>query len=315
MSTAPNEAARQRALDTYRVVDSLPEAAYDDIVQLAASICGVPVATVSLIDRDRQWFKAEVGLGLTETSRDVAFCDHAIRSPGLLMEVPDARIDPRFVNNPLVTGDTAIRFYAGMPLVTPGGAAIGTVCVIDQQPRQLDPRQRSALAALARLTMNLLEGRHRERELERAALLATVTAAESSAPAPAVAASGYTLAIFELQDYAALVRDRGERTVERLLSRIEKALDTHLRHARGDSVSRVSASAELIVVLHGDDTAPALAAMRAELPAIEREAQLRLISSEAEASPAGEPVAQVFLRADEALSKLKDELAGRADVA
>lgn len=315
MNESPEESARQRALDTYRIVDSLPEAGYDDIVQLASALCGVPVALVSLIDRDRQWFKARQGMESAQTSRDVAFCDFAIREPEVLMEVTDAASDPRFADNPLVTGDTAIRFYAGMPLVTPGGAAIGTVCVLDREPRQLDATQRAALSALARLAMNLMEGRRRVLELERAALLATVTAAESAAAAPLAPAPGYTLAIFELQDYSALVRERGDRTVERLLARIEKALDAHLRHARGDSISRVSGSAELIVVLHGDDTAPALAAMRAELPEIEREAQLRVLSSDAEASPADEPVAMVFLRADEALSKLKDELAGRADAA
>ena len=156
MSVHSNEHARQRALDAYRAVDSLPEVAYDDIVRLASMLCDVPIALVSLIDRDRQWFKASCGLEMRETSRDIAFCDHAIRQPGQLMEVPDARNDQRFADNPLVTGSTAFQFYAGMPLVTPSGAAIGTVCVLDQKPRALNESQRQALASLARLTMNLL---------------------------------------------------------------------------------------------------------------------------------------------------------------
>lgn len=196
MTDNVDEVARRRALDTYRVLDSLPEAAYDDIVKLASTICDVPVALVSLIDRDRQWFKARVGMELRETGRDVAFCDHAIRQPKLLMEVPDARADARFANNPLVTGANGIRFCAGMPLVTPGGAAIGTVCVIDHQPRELTNRQRDALGALARLAMNLLEAQQREREMERTALLATVTANEQ---AEAVQSGQFTIMIVEVQ--------------------------------------------------------------------------------------------------------------------
>lgn len=312
MASTVDESQRRRALDTYRVVDTLPEAAYDDIVRLAALICGVPVALVSLIDRDRQWFKARVGMELQETSRDVAFCDHAIRQPELLMEVRDARLDPRFSANPLVTGEMGIRFYAGMPLVTPGGAAIGTVCVIDQQPRELDAAQRSALAALARLTMNLLEGRQRERELERAALLATVVAAEPAPAAPASAPVPCCVAIFEVQHFAGVCAQRGERTMERALARLEALLDAPLRHARGDSVSRVSGGAEVIVVLHGGDVAPLLQSLCAAVAAFEAETGLTILSVAVDADPPGEPVGRVFMRADEALSRLKDERATQA---
>jgi GAF domain-containing protein len=206
-----DEAARQRALDTYHVLDSLPEEAYDDVVRLASVVCGVPTALVSLVDRDRQWLKARIGFELSQTPRDVAFCDHAIRTPDRLLEVPDASRDPRFAANPLVTAEGGVRFYAGVPLVTPSGAAIGTVCVIDQQPRELDERQREALASLARLTLNLLEQRHRERGLERQLAFARMEAAEAkvaaapspaNGPAPAVAPAESLPAVFLRADEA-----------------------------------------------------------------------------------------------------------------
>ena len=132
-SDAGAEAARQASLDAMGLVDTLPEPAYDAVVQLATIICEVPIALVSLIDRDRQWFKARVGLETSQTPRSMAFCDHAIRTPGALMEVEDALQDPRFSDNPLVVGDPNIRFYAGRPLVDAHGHALGTVCVIDRR--------------------------------------------------------------------------------------------------------------------------------------------------------------------------------------
>ena len=143
------EAKRQAALDALRITDSLPEPAYDAVVRLASILCGTPISLISLITRDRQWFKARVGLQAEETPRSMAFCAHAIASPGEVMEVQDARLDLRFQDNPLVTGDPNIRFYAGHPLVDSQGHALGTVCVIDQVPRQLDDTQRAGLAALA----------------------------------------------------------------------------------------------------------------------------------------------------------------------
>ncbi len=148
-----NEVKRMKALAEYAVLDTLPEQALDDLVKLASFICGTPIALVSLIDRDRQWFKARVGLPASETPRDMAFCAHAILKPDELMIVPDARSDARFADNPLVTADPSIRFYAGAPLVTPSGEALGTLCVIDRQPRELRPDQKEMLSALARAVM------------------------------------------------------------------------------------------------------------------------------------------------------------------
>ena len=162
-SDAGAEAARQASLDAMGLVDTLPEPAYDAVVQLATIICEVPIALVSLIDRDRQWFKARVGLETSQTPRSMAFCDHAIRTPGALMEVEDALQDPRFSDNPLVVGDPNIRFYAGRPLVDAHGHALGTVCVIDRKPRRLSATQHVALSSLAEIVATLMDARRQLR--------------------------------------------------------------------------------------------------------------------------------------------------------
>jgi len=156
---------RIAALRSFGVLDSLPEQAYDDVTALAAQICDVPVALISLVDDDRQWFKSRVGLDVDETPRDHAFCAHAILEPAEVLVVEDARRDPRFSGNPLVTGDQGIRFYAGAPLVTGDGHALGTLCVIDRKPRTLTTVQLASLRALARQVVAQLELRRLVREL------------------------------------------------------------------------------------------------------------------------------------------------------
>lgn len=153
------ERRRQAALDALSLTDSLSEPAYDAVVQLARIVCDTPIALISLIDRDRQWFKARVGLDVTETPRNIAFCDHAIRTSSQMMEVEDAQLDLRFKDNPLVTGEPNIRFYAGQPLVDGFGNALGTVCVIDRVPRKLSPTQYVALSSLAEIVAALVEAR------------------------------------------------------------------------------------------------------------------------------------------------------------
>jgi two-component system, cell cycle sensor histidine kinase and response regulator CckA len=160
MSTSPipsAEAERLRALHGYDILDTPPEAPFDELVALAARICGTPISLVSLIDRNRQWFKARYGLALTETPRVMSFCTHVLSRPGELLIVPDATLDPRFAGNPLVTGEAGIRFYAGVPLRTAEGYTVGTLCVLDRQPRILDPEQQAALRVLGRQVMANLE--------------------------------------------------------------------------------------------------------------------------------------------------------------
>lgn len=149
----PDESARIAELDAFRILDTLPEDSYDDITRLASQICDTPIALISLVDRERQWFKSRVGIEQSETSRDAAFCAHAIVDSDEMLIVPDATADARFADSPLVLGDPNIRFYAGAPLVTESGHAIGTLCVIDREPRNLTPEQGKALNALARQVM------------------------------------------------------------------------------------------------------------------------------------------------------------------
>jgi two-component system cell cycle sensor histidine kinase/response regulator CckA len=163
----PDEDQRLATLKSYDILDTLPEEAFDDLVLLASQICGTPMAQVSLVDGDRQWFKAKIGVEASETPRDVAFCAHTILDAGNVMEVPDAQADPRFSESPLVTAGPQIRFYAGAPLVTPDGHALGALCVMDQAPRQLSPEQVQALRALGRRVVAQLELRRQSRELVR----------------------------------------------------------------------------------------------------------------------------------------------------
>jgi GAF domain-containing protein len=164
MSIVKNEKQRLKVLWQYSVLDTVPEEIFDDLTELAARICEAPIALITLVDENRQWFKSKVGISIQETSRDISFCAHAIKQPELFI-VPDATKDARFSHNPLVTSDPKVRFYAGAPLISPDGYALGTLCVIDKVPRELRPGQEQALRILARHVMSQLELRRRALEL------------------------------------------------------------------------------------------------------------------------------------------------------
>jgi PAS domain S-box-containing protein len=173
-----DEPERLAALRRYGILDTTAEQDFDDITLLASNICGTPIALISLVDENRQWFKSKVGTTETETPRDVAFCAHGILQPDVFV-VEDALADPRFANNPWVTGPAKIRFYAGSPLITQDGQALGMLCVNDQVTRQIKPEQKAALQALARQVVAQLESRRNLKTVQEAIIQRERAEAES----------------------------------------------------------------------------------------------------------------------------------------
>jgi GAF domain-containing protein len=160
------EQDRLEALRKYGIMDTPPEEEFDNITSLASRICGTPISLITLLDDQRQWFKASVGIDLKETPIEYAFCAHAIRNPSELTVVPDSRKDERFANNPFVTGEPHIVFYAGMPLVDEEGYALGSLCVLDVQEQRLSPFQLTALKQLAKQVVTLLQLKKKAKDLE-----------------------------------------------------------------------------------------------------------------------------------------------------
>jgi GAF domain-containing protein len=154
--TPSAEAARVAALNRYAILDTEPEQSFDDLVILAAHICQTPMAMLSLVDDHRQWFKSKLGVKAPETRKEISICVHAIQQ-GDLFIVPDTLKDERFRENPLVIGEPHIRFYAGAPLINEDGFALGTLCVLDHKPRELDADQKEAVSALGRLALRQME--------------------------------------------------------------------------------------------------------------------------------------------------------------
>ena len=161
------EKERLASLESYSILDTLPEEEYDNLTAIAAEICGTPISLVSLLDNKRQWFKSHHGIDASETPKEYAFCAHAINSEEDILIVQDSRTDERFHDNPLVTGDPRVIFYAGIPLSTENGLPLGTLCVIDHKPKLLSQSQIASLKALAKQVMNLLKLRKSKIQLNK----------------------------------------------------------------------------------------------------------------------------------------------------
>lgn len=249
MQSAPlpfDEEARLAKLRSYDILDTLDEKEYDDIVRLVAQICETPMANVSFVDRDRQWFKSVVGLEDRQTPREVAFCGHTILGDKLLV-VPDAKADERFFDNPLVIRIPGIRFYAGMPLITPDGYRLGALCAIDSVPRSLTPEQLQALETLSHHVVNLLELRAQRRSLEELSGLKTrmmaIMAHDLRSPMAAVAS-----AITLLNDEELSVEDRGAvmRELGQLLDSTQYLIDNVVSWASGEIRGPVPAVLDVV---------------------------------------------------------------------
>ncbi|HBH38777.1 MAG TPA: GGDEF domain-containing protein [Curvibacter sp.] len=239
-----DEAERQRlqTLQDYAVLDTAPEAGFDELTHLAAQWLQVPIVLISLVDAERQWFKSRVGLEAPETPRSVSFCSVAIERPQQMLIVPDARLDPRFRDNPLVTGEPGIRFYAGAPLLMPDGQALGTLCVIDRQPREFSPQERETLSLLARQVVAQLELRHQRMQMQLAVdryqklFDNTMDGVLQTRPGGEVlAANPAACAMLGMSEQEILARGRGG-ILDLEDPRLPGLLDARLRqgHARGE---------------------------------------------------------------------------------
>lgn len=250
MSAAPLPAREPERLDRLirlGVLDTLPQRAFDDITALAQAVCGTPIALISLVDRDRQWFKARRGTDLTETPRHQAFCAHAIHQPDDVLVVPHPETDARFADNPLVTGEPGVRFYAGAPIVTSDGFAVGTVCVLDHQSRPLDATQMDALRRLAALVATLLEHGQAHQEQQAQQLDA---ARASTERLTAMAAA--TLDLQAFLDADGIYRHVNQTYLDYNACRAQDVIGQHVSARVGDALFRNVVGPQLERALRGE---------------------------------------------------------------
>lgn len=246
MNKPENEEDRLKQLASYDILDTLPEQDYDNITKIASEICDTEISLISLIDSDRQWIKSNFGSDLKETPRDQAFCAHAINYPDELFLVPDARVDERFKNNPLVVEDPNLVFYAGIPLVDNDGYALGSLCVIDHKPKELNEGQVSSLRALSHQVMKLIQLRKSEARLQRlikqleqrnAELeeFAYIAAHDIKSPIHNI----NSLAGLFIHDYGDSIDKDGLKVIEMIrksIRRLSQMIDNLLEYRRSDKV-------------------------------------------------------------------------------
>ena len=240
------EYERLKDLDSYSILDTLPEADYDNLTAIAAEICGTPIALVSLIDDKRQWFKSHHGLDATETPREFAFCAHAINEGDDVFVVQDSRSDVRFHDNPLVTGNPHVIFYAGVPLISENNLPLGTLCVIDHEPKSLSEGQISSLTALANQVVNLLKLRKSNAQLEESILRLEVKndelerfayVAAHDLKSPLIGIAG--LAKLFSSDYGSIIDDKGQKMldlIEGAADKLRRLIDSLLEYSRSENV-------------------------------------------------------------------------------
>jgi len=257
-------------LDDFRILDTEPDLRFDNLVEIASAHFGTPIALVSLVDADRQWFKAKVGLSANQTPRRMAFCAHSIANPDVVTVIEDAALDTRFQTNPLVTGDPNIRFYAGAPILAEDGAAMGTVCVIDRVPRKFGPEERAMLARMADNARSLMELHRRNSLLREAADRDPLTGLLNRrgldreikrAMGAVLAGENCGLLYLDLDKFKLVNDSYGHEIGDGLLRETARRLQTAAR--QGDFVARIGGDEFVVLLVHPvDQTVLELVSMR-----------------------------------------------------